>query len=327
MKFLRLVPERTEFKFIALARVAYLVSIAAIIGSAVAFFVMGLNFGIDFRGGTSIDVRTAEHLDIGRMKSVLQPFSARFGEIKVVEYDAENEARISVVRQTVPGGDASDEERAQNEATDAVKAALREAYGGEEGIIFLKTESVGGVVSQGLVSQGIWAVTIAVFMMLIYIWFRFEWQFGIGAILALIHDVILTIGIFSVLQLEFNLSIIAALLTIVGYSINDTVVVYDRVRENLRKYKRLELPALIDRSINETLSRTTVTALTTLLALLSLYFLGGQTVKGFTFAMIWGIVVGTYSSICVAAPLLLITGVKRDWAGIENKPASIRMSA
>lgn len=330
MKYLRLLPERTDFKFIAIHRVAYAISAAAIVASAAAFALMGLNFGIDFRGGTSIEVETQKPLDIGHMKGVLQPLSRELGDIKVVEYGERNQARISVVRQTIDPGAVSEdedptiaEERAQTEATEKVKAALVESYG-EKGITFLQVESVGGIVSEELVSQGIWAVTIAIFMMLVYIWFRFEWQFSLGAVLALVHDIILTIGVFSVLQLEFNLSIIAALLTIVGYSMNDTVVVYDRVRENLRKYKRLELSALIDRSINETLSRTVVTSLTTLMALLSLYFLGGKTVQGFTFAMIWGVIVGTYSSIFVASPLLLLTGVKRDWSGIENRPASVR---
>ena len=168
------------------------------------------------------------------------------------------------------------------------------------------------------------AVVIAVVLMLIYIWFRFEWQFSVGAVLALVHDVALTIGIFSILQLEFNLSIIAAILTIVGYSMNDTVVVYDRVRENLRKYKRLELGHLLDKSINETLSRTVMTSVTTLLALAALYVFGGEVIRGFTFAMMWGVLVGTYSSIFVAAPLLLILGVKRDWSAAAADPAAAK---
>ena len=155
---------------------------------------------------------------------------------------------------------------------------------------------------------------VAVFAMLVYIWFRFEWQFSLGAVIALIHDVLLTLGIFSLLQLEFNLSIIAAILTIVGYSMNDTVVVYDRVRENLRKYRKKEIIDLLNISINETLSRTIMTSVTTLLALLSLYIFGGSVIKGFTFAMIWGVLVGTYSSIFIAAPLLNYLKVKRDWS-------------
>ncbi|HBF98224.1 MAG TPA: protein translocase subunit SecF, partial [Alphaproteobacteria bacterium] len=176
-------------------------------------------------------------------------------------------------------------------------------------------------ISGELVEAGTLAVILAVIAMLVYIWFRFEWQFSVGAVVALLHDVVLTIGIFSLLQLEFNLSIIAAILTIVGYSMNDTVVVYDRVRENLRKYKKMPLDDLLNLSINDTLSRTAMTSLTTLLALLALYIFGGEVIRGFTFAMIWGVVVGTYSSIFVAAPLLLVLGVKRDWSGLQTGAA------
>ena len=165
-----------------------------------------------------------------------------------------------------------------------------------------------------MIKAGVTAIVVAVFAMLIYIWFRFEWQFSLGAVIALIHDILLTLGIFSILQLEFNLSIIAALLTIVGYSMNDTVVVYDRVRENLRKHRKKDILDLLDISINETLSRTIMTSVTTLLALLSLYIFGGSVIKGFTFAMIWGVLVGTYSSIFIAAPLLNYLEVKRDWS-------------
>jgi preprotein translocase SecF subunit len=157
----------------------------------------------------------------------------------------------------------------------------------------------------------------AIASMLIYIWFRFEWQFSVGAVLALVHDVALTIGLFAILQLDFNLSILAAILTIVGYSMNDTVVVYDRVRENLRKYKKMDLSELLNIAINETLSRTVMTSVTTMLALLSLYILGGEVIRGFTFAMIWGVIVGTYSSIFIASPLLMLLGVKRDWSGTQ----------
>ncbi|HIF11156.1 MAG TPA: protein translocase subunit SecF [Sneathiellales bacterium] len=176
----------------------------------------------------------------------------------------------------------------------------------------LPVEFVGPKVSGELIRAGTLAIVLAVVAMLIYIWFRFEWQFSVGAVVALVHDVALTIGLFSIAGLEFNLSIIAAILTIVGYSMNDTVVVYDRVRENLRKFRRMELTELLNLSINDTLSRTTMTSLTTMLALLSLFFFGGEVIRGFTAAMIWGVVVGTYSSIFVAAPLLLILGVDRE---------------
>ncbi len=192
---------------------------------------------------------------------------------------------------------------------EAVKAAL-----GPE-VEYRRTEFVGPKVSQELFWDGVKAVVAAIFAILLYIWFRFEWQFGLGAVTALVHDVLTTIGIFAFLDLEFNLSTVAAILTIAGYSINDTVVVYDRVRENLRKFKKLPLPDLLNNSINQTLSRTLMTSLTTLLALLSLYFLGGEVIRDFSFAMIWGVIIGTYSSICLAVPLLLYLNIRRGRGG------------
>ena len=199
----------------------------------------------------------------------------------------------------------------QQNVVEIVKNSL-DSYLSSE-VNFRRTEVVGPKVSGELIQSGAIAILAAVFAMLIYIWFRFEWQFSLGAVVALIHDVILTIGVFSITQLEFNLPIIAAILTIVGYSMNDTVVVYDRVRENLRKHRSKNIIDLLNLSINETLSRTIVTSVTTLLALLSLFIFGGEVIKGFTFAMIWGVVVGTYSSIFVAAPLLNYLDVKREW--------------
>jgi preprotein translocase SecF subunit len=183
---------------------------------------------------------------------------------------------------------------------------------------YRRTEFVGPKVGSELIRKGTIAVVLALVAMMVYIWFRFEWQFGIGAVVALIHDVVATIGIFSVLQLEFNLSTVAAILTIAGYSINDTVVIYDRVRENLRKYKKMALPELLNLSNNETLARTLMTSLTTLLALLALYFFGGEVIRGFIFAMIWGVVIGTYSSLFVAVPLLLYMNIRRRRKGAER---------
>ena len=181
-------------------------------------------------------------------------------------------------------------------------------------VSFLQTESVGSKISGELVQKAILAVCLAVFAVLFYIWIRFEWQFSLGAVIALVHDVLITIGIFSIIGLEFNLSIIAALLTIVGYSLNDTVIVFDRIRENLKKYQSIELLEVLNKSINETLSRTIITSLTTLLALLALFIFGGEVIRGFTFAMIWGVLIGTYSSIFIASSILLKLGVKRDWS-------------
>ncbi len=298
---LKLVPANTAFKFVGLRYIAYALSGLLVIASMGLFFSNGLNFGIDFRGGTMIEIGTEGPADIGDLRSRLSALN--LGDVQVQEFGAPNDVLIRVEQQTEADGEGSD----QN-----VVELIRGVLG--EGVEYRRVEVVGPKVSSELVEAGTLAVVIAVILMLVYIWFRFEWQFSVGAVVALMHDVLLTIGIFSVLQLEFNLSIIAAILTIVGYSMNDTVVVYDRVRENLRKYKKLDLGELLDKSINETLSRTAMTSVTTLLALLALYVFGGEVIRGFTFAMMWGVFVGTYSSIFIAAPLLMILGVKRDWS-------------
>ncbi|MCH7930572.1 MAG: protein translocase subunit SecF [Proteobacteria bacterium] len=294
MRPLRLVPRDTRIRFVALTRLFIAVSLAAVVASAGLFLVRGLNLGIDFLGGTMIEVQTPGPADLGRMRGVLGGLG--LGEVALQEFGAPDDVLIRVARQ--PGG-----EKAQMKAVEVVKQALAGMGGGA--MSYRRVEFVGPKVSGELVEAGIIAVISAVIAMLVYIWFRFEWQFSIGAVLALIHDVALTIGMFSLTAIEFNLASIAAILTIVGYSINDTVVVYDRVRENLRKYKAMPMGDLLDLSINQTLSRTTMTSLTTLLALFALYFFGGEVIAGFTFAMIWGVVVGTYSSIFIAAPLLL----------------------
>ena len=235
------------------------------------------------------------------------------GDVQVQEFGAAD--TVLVIVETQPGG-----VKVQDQVVDQVVATLNNNLDG--GITVNRREFVSGGVSQELVRDGTMAVVFAILAMLAYIWFRFEWQFSVGAVLALLHDVVLTIGVFSLVQLEFGLPIIAALLTIVGYSMNDTVVVYDRVRENLRKYKKMPLSELLDLSVNDTLSRTIMTSVTTLIALGSLYVLGGENIRGFTFAMIWGIFVGTYSSIFIAAPLLLVLGVKRDWSEEAAKKAA-----
>jgi len=296
---LKLVPADTAFKFVGLRHIAYAVSALMVLASLALFFTNGLNFGIDFRGGTMIEIGTEGPADIGDLRNRLS--SLNLGDVQVQEFGAPNDVLIRV------------EQQAETEGSDQTVVELIRGELGE-GVEYRRVEVVGPKVSSELVEAGTLAVVMAVILMLVYIWFRFEWQFSVGAVLALMHDVILTIGIFSIFQLEFNLSIIAAILTIVGYSMNDTVVVYDRVRENLRKYKKLGLGELLDRSINETLSRTAMTSITTLLALLALYIFGGEVIRGFTFAMMWGVFIGTYSSIFIAAPLLMILGVKRDWS-------------
>jgi preprotein translocase SecF subunit len=305
IKPFKFVPVNSTIAFMTVARPALYVSAAAVVVAVVLFLSMGLNLGIDFRGGTLIEIETDGPAEIGQLRDTLG--SLGLGDVQIQEFGAEDEVLIRIEVQ--PGGD---------EAQIAARTRVREALG--ESVIYKRVEVVGPTVSGELAQQGTIAVLAAIFAVLVYIWFRFEWQFSVGAVAALVHDVMITIGVFSLLQLEFNLSIIAALLTIVGYSLNDTVVVFDRVRENLRKYKKLSLNDLLNQSINQTLSRTILTSVTTLIALLSLYTFGGEVIRGFTFAMIWGVVIGTYSSICIASPLLNILGVKRDWSGHgENK--------
>ncbi|MCB2100479.1 MAG: protein translocase subunit SecF [Rhodobacterales bacterium] len=296
MRTLHLIPTDTNISFIPRRKIFFAFSIALVLASIALFAVKGMNYGIDFQGGILIEVKTPAPADLGDMRAKLGGLG--LGEVALQEFGAANDVLIRVQRQD--GG-----EEAQQLAVEAVKGALG------EGIEYRRTEFVGPKVSEELFMDGLYAVVAAMVAMLVYIWFRFEWQFGLGAVIALIHDVLSTIGIFSLLGLEFNLSTVAAVLTIAGYSINDTVVVFDRVRENLRRYKSQSLPEVFNRSINETLSRTVMTSLTTLVALAALYILGGEVIRGFSFAMIWGIVVGTYSSICVAVPLLLYMNLRR----------------
>jgi preprotein translocase subunit SecF len=279
-------------------KAGFAASASAMMLSVVLFLVMGLNYGIDFRGGILMEVGTPEAADLATMRARLEGLG--LGEIALQEFGAEDDVLIRIERQQ--GAEAE-----QFKAVEAVKAILDGMYGA--GLDYRRTEFVGPKVGSELIWDGIKAVVFALVLMMFYIWFRFEWQFSIGAVAALVHDVVLTIGMFAVLGLEFNLATVAAILLIVGYSMNDTVVVYDRVRENLRKYKKTPLEDLLSRSINDTLSRTVMTSITTLLALGALWTLGGPVIRDFSFAMIWGVVVGTYSSIFIAAPLLISLGL------------------
>lgn len=290
----RLVPDKTNVQFVRHRLVFFVLSAFLVVGSVGLYFTNGLNFGIDFAGGILIEVKTAEPANLSQMRSVLGGLG--LGEIQLQEFGAPEEVLIRVERQP---GDAS----AQNLAVAAVKQALAVNLG--TGVEYRRVEFVGPKVGGELIRAGVMAILFAVAAMLVYIWFRFELPFGIGAVIALIHDVVLTIGMFALTGLEFGLATVAALLLIVGYSMNDTVVVYDRVRENLRRYKTMPLPDLLNRSVNDTLARTVMTSGTTLLALLSLFIFGGEVIRGFSFAMIWGVIVGTYSSIFIATPLLL----------------------
>jgi len=304
-----------EFQFFRFSDLLSYISLAAIGISIILFSVLGLNYGIDFRGGTMFMVSTSEPIEVSDIRDTLS--SSQLGD-------------ISISRATNPLETLSAGALANSDSIFIIKVEKTEGVNVETSvksllqnivpnIKFLQIESVGSKVSSELVRNGMLAVFFAVASVLIYIWLRFEWQFALGAVLALIHDVVLTIGIFSVLRYEFNLSIIAALLTIIGYSLNDTVVVFDRVRENLRNFKSLPLLKVLNMSINNTFSRTIMTSVTTLLALFALYFLGGDVIRGFTFAMIWGVLVGTYSSIFVAAKILLLLDVKRNWDEKDSK--------
>ncbi len=314
MALIKLVPDQTKIPFTSWRMIAIAISGALVLGAIGAVFALGFNFGVDFRGGVTVEVSDNEPIDLGAVRSAVNDLG--LGGVRVQEIQdfagAEPAVVVFVPRQVVE--DPAEAETAQQAASQSVQETLRTLLG--DGMDIRKVDVVGPTVSGELIRTGVMAVTLAIGLMLVYIWFRFEWQFSVGAILALVHDVVITLGMFAVTRLEFNLAIIAAILTIVGYSMNDTVVVYDRVRENLRKFKKLSLSELLDLSINETLSRTVMTSLTTLIALGALFILGGDVLRGFTFAMIWGVLIGTYSSIFVASPLLLATGVKRDWSGV-----------
>ena len=300
MKPIKIVKIDTSINFLSKTKLFVSLSLIFIIASIFLLFSRGLNFGIDFNGGTLIEVqKISGNADVSEMRVRLGQLD--LGNIQLQEFGKKTDLLIRVEQ-------LSDEEGSQQ----AIIAKISEVVGGDYEI--RRIEVVGPKVSAELIKKGIIAVISAVISVLIYIWFRFEWQFGIGAIFALVHDIIITIGVFSLLQLEFNLSIIAALLTIVGYSLNDTVVIYDRIREELRKYKKMPIMELINQALNLTLSRTLMTSITTLLALFSLYLFGGEVIKGFTFAMIWGVLIGTYSSIFIASPILIGLNIKRDWS-------------
>jgi preprotein translocase subunit SecF len=304
MRTLKLVPVETSIGFIRFRFIAMVVSSILVIASVAAFLANGLNFGIDFRGGTLIEASAESPVDLAGLRGRLGALD--LGDLQIQEFGKDTDVLIRIAEKT-GATDASND----LSAVERVRGELARDFE------IRRVEIVGPQVSAELIQTGVLAVLAAIASMLIYIWFRFEWQFSVGAVLALVHDVALTIGLFALLQLDFNLSILAAVLTIVGYSMNDTVVVYDRVRENLRKYKKMDLAELLNIAINETLSRTVMTSVTTMLALLALYILGGEVIRGFTFAMIWGVIIGTYSSIFVASPLLMLLGVKRDWSGAQ----------
>ena len=296
---LKLVPENTSIPFVSFRKIAYVVSALLLVASMYFYAEKGLNFGIDFKGGFLIEAHTENTADLASLRDITGNMG--LGEVSLQTFGDDNQVLIRIEFQ---------EDKSLNEVVALVQNTLDTEYAEE--VTFQRTEAVGPKVSGELIESGVLSVLLAVGAVLFYIWIRFEWQFGLGAVIALMHDVLLTVGMFSLTGLEFNLSIIAAILTIVGYSLNDTVVVYDRIRENLRKYRKKVLPDLINLSLNETLARTMMTSVTTLLALTALFYFGGEVIHGFTAAMIWGIFVGTYSSIFIASPVLLWFELRRE---------------
>lgn len=293
-----------KISFLKFYKQFYLFSFLLIIISFISFFSKGLNLGIDFKGGTVIEMQFDKKYSTTNIREAL--IQQELGDVKVKEF-GNNQTFLAIF----------EKKSGKSDFIPNLKTQLEKSL--TENINFRRVEMVGPKISKELTKSGIYAVLIALILMLFYIWLRFEWQFSLGSILALLHDVMLTIGAFSIIGFEFNLSIIAAILTIVGYSMNDTVVIYDRIRENLKKDDKSDLLDLINISVNETLPRTLKTSITTLLALIAIYFFGGEILRGFSFALIWGVIVGTYSSIFIAAPLILILNVKRDWNEVIDK--------
>jgi len=298
-------PHGTKIPVMDWRRYCVGISLVAAVIAVALLSTKGLNFGIDFKGGSLFEIQTKTgDVDIADLRARVSGLG--LGEVQIQGLDAPTDALIRVEQQE--GG-----ETAQQDAAGKVQDALG------ENIEIRRVEVVGPAVSGELQRAGIIAVTVALIGILFYIWFRFEWQFGVAAILALFHDILITMGLFSLLGFDFGLSEVAALLTLAGYSINDSVVVFDRIRENLRRYKKMPLIDLLNLSINEMLSRTVITSTTTFLAVFSLYIFGTEVIRGFSFAMLFGILIGTWSSVFIASPFLLWVGIKRDWSGAVAK--------
>ena len=307
LALINLLPTTAKVPFIRVRFVALALSALVLLFSLFEFANVGINFGIDFRGGIQTEVETGSTTTTEELRDLTA--ALELGEPRVQEAgNTDPERRTFLVALPLQPGEGTVGEEANQTARQTMETALTSV----EGLEIRGTTVIGGAVSRELVVTGFVAIGVALFLMLVYIWFRFQWQYSLGAVLALVHDVIATVGMFSVTQMTFDLATVAAILTIVGYSMNDTVVVYDRIRENLRKYKKMPLADVLNLSINDTLSRTILTSATTLVALVSLYLIGGASLQGFAFAMIWGVLIGTYSSIFVAAPLLLVTDVERE---------------
>ena len=300
MRPLKLVPDNTNIHFLKWRWWAMGLSITLIVASIVLVALRGFNFGVDFVGGQMVRVSFAQAPDLDQLRGRVNGLG--LGEASIQQFGKPTEVAI---RLPLPDGG----EAAANAGSAKVTAALKQSY---PGVKIDAVETVSGKVSKELLSTGAWSLILAMIGISLYIWFRFEWQFGVGALFALFHDVTLTLGFFALTQLQFDLNIVAAILTIIGYSLNDTIIVYDRIRENLRKYRKMDIAALLDLSVNETLSRTIVTSLSLILTLAILLVLGPEVIFGFTAAMLLGIFVGTFSSIYVGAPILIWLNVTSD---------------
>jgi preprotein translocase subunit SecF len=296
MRLLRIVPDDTKFDFMRFRRISFPVSALLSILAIVLFFTHGLNFGIDFVGGTLMEVQSkGGPADLAKMRETVSGLG--LGEVQLQQFGSPSDVLIRVAQQ--PGGE---------QAQQAAVAKVRQALG--DTVEYRRVEVVGPRVSTELLAYGTIGLVLAILGILVYLWFRFEWQFALGAMIANVHDIVLTIGFMSITQIDFDLTSIAALLTILGYSLNDTVVIYDRIRENLRRYKRMSMPDLLNSSVNSTLSRSIITHVTVTLALLALLLFGGHAIHSFTATMMFGVVlVGTYTSIFIAAPILIYLGV------------------
>jgi preprotein translocase SecF subunit len=301
-------PHGTRLNFMKFKDICFFASLAAMAIALALIFTKGFNYGVDFKGGAMIEVKSKSGpADLASLRSKIGALN--LGDVQIQSFGTPEDVLIRIEEQ--PGGDA-----AQQDTLKKVQGVLGDAFEQR------RVEIVGPAVSSELRRTGTIAVLVSIIAIMAYVWFRFEWQFAVGTLVALAHDVLVTAGIFSLFQMEFDLAIVAALLTILGYSVNDTVVVADRIRENLRKYKRMDLTELLNLSINETLSRTILTGVTTIAVLIALYFLGGAVMQNFTFAMLFGVLIGTYSSIFIGAPILEYLGVKRETVvGSEAKTA------
>src|SRR5271165_365574 len=312
MKLLRLAPENTKFPFMRFRRVSYPFSAVLSIISVVLFLTLGMNFGIDFSGGTLIELRAKSGAaDIAKLRSIAEHMNV--GDVEVQGFGSPSDVTLRFGVQHSESGGAT----AQEAAVARIKAAFGDDYD------LRRVEVVGPRVSSELVQSGTLGVVLAIIAVLCYLWFRFEWQFAVGAIIATMHDLLLTVGFFALTRLEFNTTSIAAILTIVGYSLNETVVVLDRIREMMRKYRKMPTDQLIDVSVNAVIPRTIMTATTVFLALISLVVFGGEVIRSFSLAMIWGIFVATYSSIFICSPMLIYLGLRSDTVGAAPaaKPA------